>query len=66
MREKLLLVCGKNIYCGIILENSLIAHKKGEMCGVGYCMKYTERNIQAVYHSIANKPWGGGIHGLDM
>jgi hypothetical protein len=34
MREKLLLVCGKNIYCGTNLENSLIAHKKGEMCGV--------------------------------
>jgi hypothetical protein len=42
MRVKLLLVCGKNIYCGTSLENGLIAHKKGEMCGVGYCIKYTE------------------------
>jgi hypothetical protein len=39
MRENLLLVCGKNVHCGTSIENSLIAPKKGEMCGVGYCIE---------------------------
>jgi len=39
MREKLLVVCGKNVHCRASLENSFIATKKGEMCGVGYCIK---------------------------
>ena len=39
MREKLLLVSVKNVHCGTSLANSVIAPKKGEMCGVGYCIK---------------------------
>jgi hypothetical protein len=52
MREKLLLlVCVKNVHCGTSLGNSLIAPKKGEMCGVRYCIKiywaqYTGRLTQ--------------------
>jgi len=39
MREKLLLVSVKNVHCGTSFANSVTAPKKGEMCGVGYCIK---------------------------